>query len=162
MIFDESGGVAGPKLRPPPNISTREALTLKSYGGCSATVARRSAVLAVGGFDNAMAGPDWDLWMRLAWRFKVAWTDAHLVWIRQHPRNTSHHLSWASTSLAIQRKALRTLPADLAYMRPRIVYEMIRVVAKNAESHVRRNWLRRGRGAKHVVRARLKPPLDRG
>lgn len=161
VIFNENGGTPAPKLRPPPGISTREALTLRSYSGCSAAFARRSAVLAVGGFDNAMAGPDWDLWMRLAWRFKVAWTDEHLVWLRQHSRNTSHHLSWVSTSLAIQRKALRTMPRDLAYMRPRVGWEMVKVVVKGAESYVRRNWLKRARTAKPSSKAGLKPPLSR-
>ena len=159
VIFDESGGIPAPPMRPPPNVSAREALTIRSYSGCSAAFARRSAVLDVGGFDNAMVGPDWDLWMRLAWRFKVAWSDAHLVWLRQHARNSG--LSWMSTSLATQRKALRTMPRDLWYVRPRVLWEMIRVIVKTAESHVRRNWLSRMRPAKSRKTPTLRPPIDR-
>jgi glycosyltransferase involved in cell wall biosynthesis len=159
VIFNESGGVPAPPMRPPPNVPAREALTIRSYSGCSAAFARRSAVLDVGGFDNAMIGPDWDLWMRLAWRFKVAWSDAHLVWLRQHPRNSG--LSWMSTSLATQRKALRTMPRDLWYVRARVVWEMIRVIVKVAESHVRRNWLSPVRPAKLRKTPTLRPPTDR-
>lgn len=159
VMFDQAGGVRAPPLRPPPHLSIKEALIISSYSGCSAAFARRSAVEAVGGFDPALAGPDWDLWMRLSWRFKIAWTDAHLVWIRRHPRNTSHHLSWVSTSLAIQRKALGTLPPDLRYMRPRLLMEMARVLIKGAESYLRRNVLRRAKRAEPAATNGLKPPI---
>jgi hypothetical protein len=50
---------------------------------------RRSALLAVGGFDEGQVSPDWDLWMRLSWDFKVAWAAAFLVRYRYHEGNTS-------------------------------------------------------------------------
>jgi glycosyltransferase involved in cell wall biosynthesis len=159
VAFGENGGFRAPPMRPPKNLSTREALTIQSYSGCSSAFARRSAVLAVGGFDDELAGPDWDLWMRLAWRYPVAWTDDYLVWIRRHPRNTSHHLSWVKTSLAIQRKALRTLPKDLRHMRARVIFEMVRVMVKGTESYIRRRLLRRGKPAMPTAAAGLRPPL---
>ena len=161
VMFDENGGLPAPRLRPPAGISTREALTIKNYSGCSSAFVRRAATLAVGGFDTMLTSPDWDLWMRLAWRFPVAWMDAHLAWVRHHPKNTSRSLSWVFMTLSIQRKALRTLPRDLAYMRPRVLWEMIKVVSKGTESHVRRKWLRRVKRAKPAQKGSLKPPTER-
>jgi glycosyltransferase involved in cell wall biosynthesis len=159
VLFDEAGGVRGPRLRPPPHLSAREAMILKCYSGCSAAFVRRSALQAVGGFDPAFKSPDYDLWMRLAWNFPVAWADAYLVWVRQHTQNTSKALSWAGSTIPIQWKALRTMPRDLRHMRPRLMWTMLNVLTKSAESHVRRTWLRRFRKPKPALCGDLKPPI---
>jgi glycosyltransferase involved in cell wall biosynthesis len=157
IMFDTTGGVKAPPRSPPPNADPRKALTLVNPSGLTAAFARRSAVLAVGGFDETMAGPDWDMWMRLAWRFKVAWTDRHLVWIRQHAQGSG--VSYIRAMLITMRKALRTMPADLWYLRFRVVWEMIRVVVKVAESHVRRRWLVHVRPKKIHPPRTLRPPV---
>jgi glycosyltransferase involved in cell wall biosynthesis len=83
-------------IRPPPALSARGAFLLANYGGgCSATMVRRSALLAVGGFDEGHLFADWDLWMRLSWHFKVAWADACLVRYRCHEGNASK--TWWAT-----------------------------------------------------------------
>jgi glycosyltransferase involved in cell wall biosynthesis len=140
--FNATRSALEPPLRPPASMSVAEAMTLKNYGGgCSPAMARRAAILDVNGFDETLDSPDWDLWMRLAWRYRVAWDDAYLVKVREHPENTSNQMSWARSTLAIQWKALKTLPAGLRHLRPRILLAMLQVAGKAAEKYIRHNWL---------------------
>ena len=140
--FDATLSALEPPLRPPSGVSIAEAMTLKNYGGgCSPAMARRAAILDVGGFDEKLNSPDWDLWMRLAWRYRVAWDDAYLVKVREHPENSSNRMSWARSTLAIQWKAFRTLPSELGHLRPRILLAMLKVASKAAEKYIRHNWL---------------------
>jgi glycosyltransferase involved in cell wall biosynthesis len=144
FIVDETSSIAAPPLRPPQSLSAREAMTLKNYGGgCSTTMVKRTAALAVGGFDESIVSPDWDMWMRLSWHYRVAWTDAHLVYVRHHLQNASKQISWAYWTLYIQRKALRTLPRDLRHLRSQILLQMLKVAMKGVEGYVRHNYLGR-------------------
>jgi len=137
-VADGNRRVQAPSQRPPQSLSTPEAMTLRNYGGgCSTTTVRRSAALAVGGFDETLVSPDWDMWMRLSWRYRVAWTGAYLVVIRHHGQNTSKQISWAYWTLRIQRKSLRTLPRELRHMRLAIIGQMMRVAMKGAETYFR-------------------------
>jgi len=116
-------------LRPPPSLSTREAFLLANYGGgCSATIVRRSALLAVGGFDEGQVSPDWDLWMRLSWHFKVAWADAFLVRYRYHEGNASKTIWAAKWRLKVIAKAFTTAPEDLRHMRRAILTREIKTL----------------------------------
>src|SRR5438445_3643958 len=129
--FDATRSALEPPLRPPPGMSIAAGMTLKNYGGgCSPAMAKRAAILDVGGFDEALNSPDWDLWMRLAWRYRVAFDDAYLVKVREHPENSSNRMSWARSTLAIQWKAFRTLPAEQRHLRPRILLAMLKVANK--------------------------------
>jgi glycosyltransferase involved in cell wall biosynthesis len=140
--FDETRNALEPPLRPPPGMSVAEAMTLKNYGGgCSPAMAKRAAILDVGAFDETLNSPDWDLWMRLAWRYRIAWDDAYLVKVREHPENASNRMSWACSTLAIQWKAFKTLPAALTHLRPRILLGMLKVANKATEKYIRHNWL---------------------
>jgi glycosyltransferase involved in cell wall biosynthesis len=140
--FDEARSLAEPPLRPPPSMPVREAMTLKNYaGGCSPAIVRRAAILDVGGFDEALDSPDWDLWMRLSWRYRVAWDDAYLVKVREHPENSSNRMSWARSTLAILWKAFKTVPGDLRHLRPRILLAMLKVANKGTEKYIRHTWL---------------------
>jgi glycosyltransferase involved in cell wall biosynthesis len=142
-IIDQNGArVRAPPVRPPPAQSVREAMTIRNYGyGCSSTTVRRAALLAVGGFDETLVSPDWDLWMRLAWRYRVAWTDAYLVFVRHHGQNTSKQISWAYWTLRIARKSLKTLPPELRHLRPQILLRMMQVALKGAETYIRHNYI---------------------
>ena len=142
-IIGENGArVRAPPVRPPHGQSAREAMTIQNYGyGCSSTTVRRAAMLAVGGFDETLLSPDWDLWMRLAWRYRLAWTDAYLVFVRHHGQNTSKQISWAYWTLRIERKSLKTLPPDLRHLRVRILLRMMQVALKGTESYLRHNYL---------------------
>ena len=124
-----SGHKAIAPLRPPPSLSTREAFLLANYGGgCSATMVRRSALFTVGGFDEGHVSPDWDLWMRLSWHFKMAWADAFLVRYRYHEGNTSKRLWAAKWRMRIIIKALMTAPDDLHHMRLAILTREIKIL----------------------------------
>ena len=141
--FDATRSALEPPLRPPPGMSIAAGMTLKNYGGgCSPAMAKRAAILDVGGFDEALNSPDWDLWMRLAWRYRVAFDDAYLVKVREHPENSSNRMSWARSTLAIQWKAIKTLPRELPHLRPRILLGMLKVANKAAEKYIRHKWLR--------------------
>jgi len=141
-LVDGISRFRAPPRRAPEGLSAKEAMTLENCGGgCSATMVRRSVMLAVGGFDEAMASPDWDLWMRLAWRYCVAWTQAYLVFIRHHGENTSKQISWAYWALYVQSKSLKTLPPDLRYLRPQILFRMAKVGIKGAEGYLRHNYI---------------------
>jgi glycosyltransferase involved in cell wall biosynthesis len=153
VVFCDSiqidGAESAPHLlsRPPSSLSPREAMTLENYGGgCSTTMVKRAAALAVGGFDESIMSPDWDMWMRLSWRYRVAWANACTARVRRHSGNTSKQISWAYWTLRIQFKALSTLPRDLRHLRPRIVLQILKVSGKGTETYVRhrcRNALRR-------------------
>jgi glycosyltransferase involved in cell wall biosynthesis len=159
VMFDERGGTpaASPGAQPP--LSAKETMTIKNCGaGCSSTMVRRSAAQAIGGFDPALVSPDWDFWMRLSWRYPVAWVDAHLVWVRMHPENTSKRISWAYWTLRIQYKALKTLPPELRHLRGRLLREMLKVAAKGAESYLRLSLWRRFKRRKPARAGPLAPP----
>jgi glycosyltransferase involved in cell wall biosynthesis len=151
-MFDATKSTPHPKLRPPPPLSAKEGLMLIDYGrGCSHALVRRDAILAVGGFDESIAAPDWDLWIRLSWRYQVTWADAYLSALRQHRQNTSKRISWARVALQTLYKSLRTLPPELRHMRLRIVGRMVKVCGKAAEAYFRHTYvlpLRRRLGIK--------------
>jgi glycosyltransferase involved in cell wall biosynthesis len=141
-MFDATKSLPHPKLRPPPHLSAKEGLTLIDYGrGCTHALVRRAAVLAIGGFDESIAAPDWDLWIRLSWRYQVVWADAYLSALRQHRQNTSKRISWAWVALQTLYKSLRTLPPELRHMRLRIVGRMARVCMKAAEAYFRHTYV---------------------
>jgi hypothetical protein len=55
-----------------------------------ATVARRSCVEAIGGYDESLpANEDWDLWLRLARLAPIAWVDRVVAHARWHDGNTT-------------------------------------------------------------------------
>lgn len=137
-LFDQTNSVPNRMPRPPLSLSPREAMTLKNYGGgCSTTMVKRAAALAVGGFDETIVSPDWDMWMRLGWQYRVAWAEARTARVRHHADNTSKRISWAYWTLHIQFKALRTLPSDLRHLRFRIVLQMLKVAGKAGETYIR-------------------------
>jgi glycosyltransferase involved in cell wall biosynthesis len=141
-MFDATRSVPHPKLRPPPPLSAKEGLLLIDYGrGCTHALIRRDAILAIGGFDESIAAPDWDLWIRLSWRYQVVWADAYLSAVRQHRQNTSKAISWAWVALQTLHKSLRTLPPELRHMRLRIVGRMLKVIMKASEAHFRHTYV---------------------
>jgi glycosyltransferase involved in cell wall biosynthesis len=146
-LFDGTTSVPNRQPRPPLSLSPREAMTLKNCGGgCSSTMVRRAAALGVGGFDESIVSPDWNMWMRLSWHYRVAWADTCTARVRNHANNTSKQISWAYWTLHTQFKALRTLPRDLRHLRSRIVLHMLKVAGKGTETYVRhrcRNAIRR-------------------
>jgi glycosyltransferase involved in cell wall biosynthesis len=141
-MFDATKSTPHPKLRPPPPLSAAEGLTLVDYGrGCSHALVKRDAILEVGGFDESIVAPDWDLWRRLAWRYQVAWADAYLSLLRKHHANTSKRISWARVALRTLYKALKTLPPELRHLRLRILCRMLKVCTKATEAYFRHTYI---------------------
>jgi glycosyltransferase involved in cell wall biosynthesis len=141
-MFDTKGCVPNPRLRPPASLTVAEAMMMRNYGGgCSIALLRRSAVLAVGGFDESIASPDWDLWIRLAWQYRFAWTDAHLVRVRLHGKNSSMQMPWGRLAFQTQYKALRNLPTNLRHRRLPILGQMLKTAGKATESYIRHKYL---------------------
>jgi glycosyltransferase involved in cell wall biosynthesis len=159
VLFDQNGGTPNAPRRLPDHLSAKAAITLKNcVGGCSTTMAKRAAVTALGGFDPTFVSPDWDLWIRLAWKYRVVWADTHLVWVRVHPGNTSKRISWVQTTLAIQLKALKNLPNDLRYLRFPLLLEMLKVATKGTETYFRHKWLGKFKRTKPAPKGVLKVP----
>jgi glycosyltransferase involved in cell wall biosynthesis len=141
-MFDANGCAPNPRLRPPPSLTVAEAMMMRNYGGgCSIALLKRSAVLAVGGFDETIKSPDWDLWIRLAWNHRFAWADAHLVRVRQHGKNSSTQMPWGRLAFRTQYKALRNLPTNLRHRRLPILGQMLKTAVKATESYVRHKYL---------------------
>lgn len=158
--FDEHGGVPDAARPPQPPLTAKEAMTIKiCAAGFSAAMIKRSAMLAVGGCDEALLTTDWDLWIRLSWRFNLVWADARLVWIRSHAHNTSKEVAWSYWTLRTQYKALTTLPPELRHIRARILLEMLKVVMRSAEFQLRHKVLKRFRPPKPIRHGPLKPPI---
>lgn len=73
----------------------------------SSVVARRDALLAVGGFDETLTVlgcEDWDLWLRLARRWPVVGVEQELVGYRVHGANTPSRQLLESALLVIDRR----------------------------------------------------------
>jgi glycosyltransferase involved in cell wall biosynthesis len=141
-MFDATKFVPHPKLRPPHPLSAKEGLMLIDYGrGCTHALVRRDAILAIGGFDESIAAPDWDLWIRLSWQYRVEWADAYLSAVRQHRANTSKRISWSAVALQTLYKSWRTMPPELQHMRLRVLGRMLRVSMKAAEAHFRHTYI---------------------
>lgn len=74
----------------------------------AATVVRKAAYEAVGPFrSELMTCEDWEMWMRLAVRFEVAFLPQPLAVYRIHGANTSHRLREDGTEARHARAAIR-------------------------------------------------------
>lgn len=82
-------------------------------GGASSVLARRDAVVELGGFDEALYGAeDTDLWIRLAAHGGFACIDDPLVVVLRRTGSVSRRLeSMRAGALAMTRKNRRLLPA---------------------------------------------------
>jgi glycosyltransferase involved in cell wall biosynthesis len=81
-----------------------------THGVVSSVMARRDAVLAVGGFNESIKGTeDWDCWLRLAARYPFAALDEKLVYYRRTP----HGVHANRLNMALSR--LKTYQLARAY-----------------------------------------------
>ncbi len=53
------------------------------------TMIRRSVFEAVGNFDESLWVEDWDMWLRISYKFKVGFQNEFLTYYRQHDTNMS-------------------------------------------------------------------------
>lgn len=88
----------------------------QSFVGTSSVVARKACVERVGGFDESrelVSVEDYDLWLRLAERYPVAYVDRVLLRYRVHERGISRDIarSYAGERRVLERAAQRARAA---------------------------------------------------
>jgi glycosyltransferase involved in cell wall biosynthesis len=91
-----------PRVEDQPGILANWLETLAVYNRAppSATVVRRSAYERLGGFDERLGAPDWEMWMRVAAFYEVWYEPEPLLLYRHHegavsggPRPTGAHIA---------------------------------------------------------------------
>ena len=93
-------------------------------GGCSTVLVKREVLLALGGFDTKMTlCEDWDMWRRIAQKYKVGYIEDVLSILRTHSVNGENHAvrrPWFCTYWEVYHiaKAIRTCPPELRHMIP--------------------------------------------
>jgi len=84
-VMDTDGKRIREAVWPGPEAFEIHAWKVENRVGSITTMFRRDAALSVGGFDASIRGcDDWDLWIRLADRYRVAWCDEPLAEYRSY------------------------------------------------------------------------------
>jgi len=98
----------------------------------SATMIRRAAFLAVGGIDESLeivTCDDYDLWLRLAARYRVAFSPGDLVCYRKHAGNlVKNRLLNLDAHIRVMEKCRRFIHSEMPATRRR---ELDKVINKN-------------------------------
>lgn len=120
-LMDVSGaplpGMFIARYRPdfdPPSGDLFDVLAAGNFIPAMAIILRASAVRAVGGFDEALAYEDYDMWLRLALRFEIVYEDAVVASYRIVPGSITDRvlLKPAAPAMASDcRMALKVLPS---------------------------------------------------
>ncbi len=86
-------------------------LVLSNYVTAPTVVVRRECYDAVGGYAHelALSGEDWELWMRVALRYDVAYTAAKVAAYRVHDGSTSAAVVSSGARLLLDRTAIRRI-----------------------------------------------------
>jgi GT2 family glycosyltransferase len=80
---------------------------------CSAVTIRRAAFEDVGGFDPGLRYVvDWDFWLRVSRRWKVAWLARPTVLVRWHGASETHRFKTGLTDLEESARMLEMLFSD--------------------------------------------------
>ncbi|MFA6385998.1 MAG: glycosyltransferase family A protein [Candidatus Paceibacterota bacterium] len=76
------------------NVFKKMLKTNKILSSGSGVLIKRNVFDIVGIFDETLKfGEDWDMWIRIAEKFEIDYTEKILVHIRRHPNSMSHYLS---------------------------------------------------------------------
>lgn len=114
-LIDGAGSRTSHYLAYPTTRVLRSAEVFRSFlseihnVGFSSVVARRSAYLAVGPFRTEFLCADFDMWLRLAFRYDVGYINRCLVSYRAHAESTTHALSpfrWYEENRQIVERAI--------------------------------------------------------
>jgi glycosyltransferase involved in cell wall biosynthesis len=98
--FDESGIVHASvkswlKMSPPSGRIFKQ-LFVETLFAADSVVFRKACLARTGPFDESLlVGEDYDMWLRIAWHFQVAYLDKPLVKYRQHQNMTTRRLGTA-------------------------------------------------------------------
>jgi glycosyltransferase involved in cell wall biosynthesis len=111
---DADGAVVDPSFlachldgRQPPEGHIFADLNHRNFLPALGVLARRSAMDAVGGYDQTLAFEDWDMWLRLADRYRFAYLDAVLSNRRLLATSTEHSMF----GTAVMHRSIVTLQA---------------------------------------------------
>lgn len=120
--FDEHGMTSVAYLPPEHKINGHlfEQLLQSDFISTGALMVRRRCLQHAGGFDPRLAiAHDWDLWLRLAWRYEAAYVDEPLVRIRSHAQALSRNAAAIyAENLQVLAKLRRDLPDAMRQYRP--------------------------------------------
>jgi glycosyltransferase involved in cell wall biosynthesis len=101
-------------VREPPQGRVFRHLLRENFVCAPATMLRKSAIDAVGGYDEALAYEDLDMWLRLAYRFAFVYLPGRLVRHRELPTSLSRSAAGRRSMRASDERILmRWLAADL-------------------------------------------------
>ncbi len=150
---DPAGREIGTRALPTPEGDVFWALARESFIPLSTTIVRADAFRACNGFveDPALSGTaDWELWMRLAARWRVGYSGQAATCVRVHPRNMLGDPGWMER--AMLAGVHHALNDDVVAQRARGAYGRVRshmyvTIALNAYGNGRRGrslyWLGR-------------------
>lgn len=109
-IIDETGCVVGIQKVYSDELTIRWKLLLGNQFGHSTVMYRRKDVLAVGGYDETLSyGTDFDLWVRLTTRGRLANLPELLAQYRVHNHNTTHTLGSSAKENGIFRAVAKSI-----------------------------------------------------
>lgn len=116
-VVDPDGRVLGEwrcQLRDGRALEAIFSATATIAGSASAVIARRAALVSIGGFDESLKGlEDTDLWMRLAAKGGYHCIDEALVTVAKRPGSVSRELDvMREAAIAVMRKNRCLLPLD--------------------------------------------------
>jgi glycosyltransferase involved in cell wall biosynthesis len=152
-------GGLGPVDRVFPAGSLAEAMVEGNPLRCSAVTIRRAAFEEVGGFDSTLRYVlDWDFWLRVSRRWKVAWLAEPTVRIRWHGASETHRFRTGTADLEESDRMLETLfSVDLREHRDG------NRLRRTATRRLARAFLNRAQDALHAGRLELaREALRRG
>ena len=146
----------------PPGASLeRELMVRNCVGNASAVMIRRSVLDQLGLFDPAQIwAEDWEMWMRIASRFKIGFVERPLITYRAHTGSLSSQRRWdrAYGNFELARGAIRKYRP--AWWRPILLLrawsrlELSRALASRDMGFPRRQYLW------HAARALVSCPFD--
>lgn len=114
----------------PPRGDVFDALVRRNFVPSLATLVRLDCLRAVGGYDPRIPVEDWDLWLRLARRWRFAFSPYVSARLRIVPTSRWHTLSnleWDETQLLMSEKHVGYRPACDGLLRARMAEAAIRL-----------------------------------
>jgi len=125
----------------------REFLRLGCFVTPSAALARRAAILEVGGFDETLASSeDYDLWLRLAARHEIEFVPGSLARYRVHAGNISKNLKKGLVNRhRVLLKARDSAPDEYGSVWPQVRRRLSEISFESGRLHLHDGELRAAR-----------------
>ncbi|MEM7714189.1 MAG: glycosyltransferase [Cyanobacteria bacterium P01_A01_bin.68] len=118
ILIDEEGKSLGRTFTSNVDGDALKALLEQNTIVTSSVTVRRNCLETVGNFDNKLrSSEDWELWVRLAYRYPFALIKEPLVFYRQHPHNTTKNWQMLEQDLLYIEQVFRSVPQKLSYLK---------------------------------------------